>query len=282
MIFDTFMYNGEEAILDIRLNTLAPIIDKFIIVESKTSHSLLPRELEYPKQADRFFKFKDKIHYYEVDYCKNNNFLLNDWIGREVVSDILKNQHELKIADKIIHGDLDEIPRVKLLEKIILSDSAMERPYTFMTDSRQLCFDLESRQEAHGRIRGNFPGSILIKGEHLNKEKLFWLRQIRANNIVNGIDYKDVFNLVDNAGWHFSYCAGLNRTVDKFKFFCHANEMPNCVKDKEGLINCIKNKISFDPSKTQLHQVNWDNEDFPDYVFNNKELFKEHLSFHYQ
>ena len=119
MIFDTFMYNGEEAILDIRLNTLAPIIDKFIIVESKTSHSLLPRELEYPKQADRFSKFKDKIHYYQVDYCKNNNFLLNDWIGREVLSDILKNQHELKITDKIIHGDLDEIPRVKLLEKII-------------------------------------------------------------------------------------------------------------------------------------------------------------------
>jgi len=281
MIFDTFMYNGEEAILDIRLNILDPIVDKFIIIESNVSHSLLARELEYPKQADRFRKFKDKIYYYQINYCKNDNFLLNDWTGREVISDILSKKHDLKTTDKIIHGDLDEIPRIRELEKIILSDSVMERPYTLMLDSRQLCFDLESRQEAHGRIRGNFPGSILIKGEHLNKDKLFWLRQIRANNIVNGVDYKDRFNLVDNAGWHFSYCAGLNRTVDKFKFFCHANEMPNCVKDKEGLIECIKNKTSFDPSKTPLHQVDWDRENIPDYIFNNKELFKEHLSFYY-
>ena len=275
------MYNGEEAILDIRLNILDPIVDKFIIIESNVSHSLLARELEYPKQSDRFRKFKDKIYYYQINYCKNDNFLLNDWTGREVISDILSKQHGLKTTDKIIHGDLDEIPRMRELEKIILSDSVMERPYTLMIDSRQLCFDLESRQEAHGRIRGNFPGSILIKGEHLNKDRLFWLRQIRANNIVNGVDYKDRFNLVDNAGWHFSYCAGLDRTVDKFKFFCHANEMPNCVKDKEGLIECIKNKISFDPSKTPLHQVNWDKENIPDYIFNNKELFKEHLSFYY-
>ena len=281
MIFDTFMYNGEEDILDIRLNTLDRIVDKFIIVESAISHSLLPRELEYPKQMNRFYKFKDKICYYQGHYCKDKNFIVNDWNGREVITEILIKEHGLKTTDKIIHGDLDEIPRPELLEKIILSDLSMEKPYTFMIDSRQLCFDLESREEAHGRVRGNFPGSILIKGEYLNQNPLFFLRQIRVNNIINGIDYKDRFNLVENAGWHFSYCAGLDRTVDKFKFFCHANEMDNCVKDKEGLINCIKNKISFDPSKTKLYQVDWNRENLPDYILNNKKLFKENLSFYY-
>ena len=61
------MYNGEEAILDIRLNILDPIVDKFIIIESNVSHSLLARELEYPKQSDRFHKFKDKIYYYQIN-----------------------------------------------------------------------------------------------------------------------------------------------------------------------------------------------------------------------
>ena len=281
MIFDAFMYNGEEDILDIRLNILDPIVDKFIIIESDISHSLLSRELEYPKQMNRFHKFKDKIYYYQGHYCKDKNFTVNDWNGREVIAEILIKEHGLKTTDKIIHGDLDEIPRPELLEKIILSDLPMEKPYTFMIDSRQLCFDLESREEAHGRVRGNFPGSILIKGEHLNQNPLFFLRQIRVNNIINGIDYKDRFNLVENAGWHFSYCAGLERTVDKFKFFCHANEMDNCIKDKEGLINCIKNKISFDPSKTKLHQVDWNRENMPDYILHNKELFKENLSFYY-
>lgn len=87
--------------------------------------------------------------------------------------------------------------------------------------------------------------------------------------------------MIDNAGWHFSYCAGIEKTVDKFKFFCHADEMNNCIKDREGLVDCIKNKISFDPQKTPLFQVDWDKENIPEYVFNNPKLFKEMLSFNY-
>lgn len=281
MIFDTFMYNGEEDILDIRLNTLDPVVDKFIFIESPTSHSKLPRKLEYPKQKDRFKKFENKINYYVFDYCKNDNFLLNDWFGRKVIEDILINKHNLTTEDTIIHGDLDEIPRPELLQKIILSDTTIEKPYTFMVDSRQLCLDLELVEERHGRIRGNFPGSILLKGKYLQNNKLYWLRQIRANPIIDNKDFKDTFNLIDNAGWHFSYCAGIDKTVDKFKFFCHANEMHNCIKDERGLIQCIKNKHSFDPQKTQLIKVEWNSQNIPEYVFNNSNLFKEILSFNY-
>lgn len=280
MIFDTFMYNGEEDILDIRLNTLYPIVDKFIFIESPFSHSRLPRELEYPKQEDRFKKFEDKIIYYPIDYCKNENFLLNDWTGREVIENLLINKHNLNYSDIIIHGDLDEIPRPESL-KNILKNLLIEKPYTFMIDSRQLCLDLELVEERNNRIRGNFPGSMLLSGKHISNNKLYWLRQIRCNPIIEGKDYKDTFNLVDNAGWHFSYCAGLERTVDKFKFFCHTNEMEGSVKDKDGLIDCIRNKHSFDPKKSKLIQVNWDKENIPDYVFNNPELFKEMLSTNY-
>jgi len=280
MIFDTFMYNGEEDILDIRLNTLQSIVDKFIFIESPFSHSRLPRELEYPKQKDRFKKFEEKIIYYPIDYCNNENFLLNDWTGREVIENILFQKHKLNNNDIIIHGDLDEIPRLESL-KLILENDQLEKPRTFMIDSRQLCLDLELVEERHGRIRGNFPGSMLLKGEHMINYKLYWLRQIRCNPIIENRDYKDTFILVDNAGWHFSYCAGLDKTVDKFKFFCHANEMNNCIKDKSGLINCIKNKHSFDPQKSKLIQVNFDEYNIPKYVLDNPELFKQILSFNY-
>jgi len=279
MIFDTFMYNGEEDILDIRLHTLEPFVDKFIILESPKSHSLIPRELEFKKQQSRFSKFLNKIDYYSIDYCDNSNFLLNDWKAREVISDIIF-QYKLNNSDIIIHGDLDEIPRPQCLQKIVSEN--FSKPYTLMIDSRQLCFDLELTELRHNRIKGNFPGSIIIKGEHLLHNKLFWLRQIRMNNIINGIDYKDTFNLVENAGWHFSYCAGIDRTVDKFKFFCHADEMPNCVKDRDGLINCIKNKTSFGIDKQSLSLVPWELCNFPEYIYNNPELFKENLSFYYK
>jgi len=280
MIFDTFMYNGEEDILDIRLNTLAPIVDKFIFIESPLSHSKLPRQLEFPKQKDRFKKFEHKINYHVIDYCKNDNFLLNDWTGREVIENLLINKYNLTNEDIIIHGDLDEIAKPELLQKTISLDLSLEKPYTFKTDPRQLCLDLAVNNIEHGR--NCFPGSILIKGKHLNKNKLFWLRQMRGNGIVNGIDYKDAFTFIESGGWHFSYCAGIDKTVDKFKFFCHADEMHGSVKDREGLINCIKNKISFSPTKTPLIKVNWDKENMPEYVLNNRELFKEMLSFNYE
>ena len=38
-IFDTFTYFNEDMILDIRLNELNDFIHKFVIVESKYTHS---------------------------------------------------------------------------------------------------------------------------------------------------------------------------------------------------------------------------------------------------
>lgn len=280
MILDTFMYSGEEDMLDLRLNTLNPIVDKFVILESPKSHSLIQKGLKFPEQKNRFLQFQNKIDYYSIDYCTNENFLLNDWIGRGVIENILYKVYNIKEKDIILHGDLDEIPKLNILKQIILSDNNLEKPYTFMVDSRQLCLDLELITERHGRTRGNFPGSILFNGKYLYKNQLHWLRQIRLNNIINNVNYKDTFSLIENSGWHFSYCAGINETINKFKFFSHTNEMNNCIKDKEGLINCIKNKISFD-RETKLMKVNWDKENIPEYVLNNSNLFKNMLSFNF-
>jgi beta-1,4-mannosyl-glycoprotein beta-1,4-N-acetylglucosaminyltransferase len=275
------MYNGEEDILDIRLNTLDSIVDKFIFIESPLSHSLLPRELEFSKQKNRFKKFEHKIDYYSVNYCTNENFTVNDFLGRRYIQEILFKKYQISSSDFIIHGDLDEIPRLSKLKDAILSYNK-NKPSTLMIDSRLLCFDLEGTQIHHNRKKGNFPGSMLLIGDHINNNELYRLRQIRCNPIINNIDYKDTFNLIENAGWHFSYCAGIDRTVDKFKFFCHADEMPNCIKDREGLLNCIKNKISFAPDKQPLDLVPWKLDNFPEYLYNNTQLFKENLSFNYK
>ena len=38
-IFDCFMYLDEDIVLDLRLNHLNKFVDKFVIVESKFTHS---------------------------------------------------------------------------------------------------------------------------------------------------------------------------------------------------------------------------------------------------
>ena len=37
-IFDCFLFNNENLILDIRFNTLSKYVDKFIVVESRYDH----------------------------------------------------------------------------------------------------------------------------------------------------------------------------------------------------------------------------------------------------
>ena len=58
-LYDCFMYFDEDMLLDIRLNTLNNIVDKFIIAEGTRTHSCEEKKLNF--DIKKFSKFKDKI-----------------------------------------------------------------------------------------------------------------------------------------------------------------------------------------------------------------------------
>ena len=64
-IYDCFMYFDEEVVLDVRLNTLDPFVDYFVIVESRFTHKGGARDLKFNHK--KFEKFKDKIIYLVYD-----------------------------------------------------------------------------------------------------------------------------------------------------------------------------------------------------------------------
>ena len=64
-VYDCFMYCDEDTILDIRLNCLDAYVDKFVIVESKFTHSGKKRNLLF--DINQFKRFKDKIIYLVLD-----------------------------------------------------------------------------------------------------------------------------------------------------------------------------------------------------------------------
>ncbi|EPW8522930.1 benzoate transporter, partial [Enterobacter hormaechei] len=47
MIYDCFLYYDEDMLLDIRLHTLADVVDRFVIVEATHSFTGIPRELHF-------------------------------------------------------------------------------------------------------------------------------------------------------------------------------------------------------------------------------------------
>jgi len=64
-LIDCFMYFDEDLVLDIRLNTLADKVSKFIIVEATKNHAGEDKKLNF--KIENFSKFKDKINYIVVD-----------------------------------------------------------------------------------------------------------------------------------------------------------------------------------------------------------------------
>ena len=67
MIFDCFSFFNELDILEIRLNVLASVVDKFVLVEAVRRHSGEPKELFFEKNKQRFSPFLDKIIHVVVD-----------------------------------------------------------------------------------------------------------------------------------------------------------------------------------------------------------------------
>ena len=64
-IIDCFMYFDEDLILEIRLNTLNEVVDKFVICEATKDHAGNEKKLNF--NINKFSKFKNKINYIIVD-----------------------------------------------------------------------------------------------------------------------------------------------------------------------------------------------------------------------
>ena len=64
-IIDTTTYFEEKIMMDIRLNILNPFVDKFIVCESRYSHSGKEKDIKFNKKD--FPQFEEKITHLILD-----------------------------------------------------------------------------------------------------------------------------------------------------------------------------------------------------------------------
>jgi len=62
-VLDAVLMSSELDLLEIRMNELDPVVDRFFIVESNTTFTGLPKKTYFADNKDRFSKFEDKIVY---------------------------------------------------------------------------------------------------------------------------------------------------------------------------------------------------------------------------
>ena len=254
-IFDCFIYNNEEMILDLRLSYLNKYVKKFIIVESKYTHqgNLKKNFLN----LNDFKKYKDKIDYNLIDKFPEN---LSNWGRENYQRNFLMNSiKDLNENDYIMISDLDEIPNLRNLNSIVKSKftAFQQTNYSFKFNLKNITFPI-------------WYGTKLCKKKYLKSPQ--WLRDQKVKKYSFLKFYKIKWNIIQNGGWHFSYIMNPNEISEKIKSFSHAEYN----LDKYTNIKIIEDKLSKGLdlfNRNQSYQKVELDSSFPKSFFENKNKF---------
>ena len=257
-IFDCFMYNNEELVLDLRLNLLSKNVKKFVLIESAYDHQGNRKKNLF--NIENFKKFKNQITYLLVDNFPDK--LVGSWerenYQRNYIFNGIKDANE---NDFIIISDVDEIPNLNKLNNL------QSFKYTAFKQMN-LCYKMNL-------INNTYPewfGSRICKKKYLKSPQ--WLRDKKVKNYSLLKFYKIKWNIIDNGGWHFSFLMSPEGIQNKIKSFAH---------DEYNKTNFIDlNKIKHSIAKGEdLFNRNQEyckielNNSFPKYIFNNLNKYQD-------
>ena len=215
MLIDVFPFFDEIDLLEIRLNTLDPIVDKFVISEFSTTFAGNPKDYIFAKNAHLFSKFEKKILYFPQEQSKVLSPFENDDFQKNSIKKLLLDVSEPN--DLILFGDVDEIPSPEsLLAELDIPDHVLMKHFAQQVSYGYL--NLINYKNSLESVIGEYPGiwnhqwlgTILTKRATVED---FSLSQLRLKNHISQSQR------IGNGGWHFSYCGGFNSpALDRLRY----------------------------------------------------------------
>lgn len=256
MIVDCFPFFNELEMLECRLEYLNNKVDKFVLVESYTTHMGKPKPLYFEENKQRFEKYLDKIihikHHISVskpDY----NFDLSkgtDNAAWEADTDqrnaVLKGTMNLPDDAIIMVSDVDEIPNLEAIDRAVRLLN--NRHFVFL-ETKFFMYNLGQH------LVERWPATSLIKNHFYKTNK------IKPQDLRNG---KDAAFRVLNGGWHLSYFGDISRIQTKIKNFTHQEFNTEQFTDPEWIKKKIEEGVDLYDRKFPMMKSNIDElpEDF--------------------
>jgi len=241
MIYDCFTFFNELDLLELRLEELYSVVDKFVIVEADRTHSGKSKDFILEKNKARYKKWWNKIIYIKIEnlprprfnrlYCflstrKNAkikslsySLKIGSWRGENFQRNaIISGLSSAKMEDVILVGDLDEIPSSAgvLMSQRILNEQKIER-VTFIMKNYKFYFN--------GLVDGNWVGTRAVKCSTLKnilKNKTQNIRTSFREKLFEKVIKKPYLkNKTINDGWHFSWIGDKKRLNEKMYATSH-------------------------------------------------------------
>jgi len=232
LIIDCFMFYNEINMLSYRLNSLKELVDYFIIVESRYTHSGKEKELYYHNNKHIFQEYNPKIihiilddapfKYPNIDYLKNEQWK-NEHYHRNGIKNGIE-QLNLNDEDILIISDLDEIPDVDILSKIKNNTLLIDNIYNLNQDFYY--YNLNSKISQIWNMSKMLPYKIY---KSINKT----CQDIRSHNGKS----------IDKAGWHLSYFGDKYFIKNKIENFGHQEFNNDFYTNLDAIENKIVNQL---------------------------------------
>jgi beta-1,4-mannosyl-glycoprotein beta-1,4-N-acetylglucosaminyltransferase len=261
------MYFDEDLMLDLRLNTLNKHVDKFVIAEATREHSGKEKKLNF--DIKKFSKFKDKIIYLIIEdlpinvVSKKKNWTPNHWRDQYQRNALRRGFKECDENDLIMISDIDEIPNLKKLTE-------------FKVKNKYACFlqkNFQSKLNLQNITDTYWMGTKICQKKYLKSPQ--WLRDIKTKKRPFWKFYKPKEpQLILDGGWHFSFLKKPKDIAKKIKAYSHQEFYKDEFVDEKKISERINNNVDLFDRNIVYKKVELD-KSFPEYVFNNKDFFKE-------
>ena len=276
MLYDCFIIFNELDLLEIRLNVLKDVVDKFVVVEGTKTHTGKPKPLYFNENKERFAAFKDKIIHVIVDdfpeppagYTERDaSWMREDWQRNAIV----RGLKEANPEDIVIIADADEIPRPEIIAE------ARKRKYKGVTalGIETFCYYLNFKNYVQYEITA----TKLLSYATLMDPKTFenlppivihdpWVNQGPTTTNVRCMKPDQI---IHRAGWHFSYLGGAEAIVKKIGSIAveYANEKNT---NADWLRKTIAAGEDINHSGGRFFVVPMDDR-FPRYLLDNQERY---------
>ncbi|KAL1193508.1 hypothetical protein V5N11_014671 [Cardamine amara subsp. amara] len=212
-VFDAIIFSNELDLLELRWRELEPYVSKFVILESNTTFTGIPKPLFFDSNKERFAFAEGKVVHGVFPGKKRSKgqayedpFLLEG--KQRVAMNWLLKEAGIADGDALIMSDADEIPSPHTVKFLQWCD---EIPNVMHLELRDYMYSFEFPVDY-----SSWRASV-----HIYSSKWTQYRHSRQTDLI-----------LSDAGWHCSFCfRRLNEFVFKMKGYSHADR----VKRKEFL-----------------------------------------------
>ena len=266
-IYDCFTFFAEFDLLELRLRELYDHVDYFVLVEANRTFQNNDKELFFWKNKDRFTPWLDKIvHVPVVDMPIDTDTWGRERFQRDAIKGGIIGAD---LNDIIMIGDIDEIPRIETVAQLRTSTQSI---WGF----RMPLFNFKFNYMMHTQDYYTVWSGAIRLGLLNSPEDFRRMRHVLNQCPLNFWD--DNVQIIEHAGWHFTYLGNEDFAKSKIQSFAHDETNRPDIIDQLDIEDSIRRGVGIIRTNEDYRFTPVAVDDyFPKIIINNFDLYKDKI-----